>query len=204
MEEPVDLNPAIPANSDPLLEKHYKEPYNIYRRAKLILLSSAFKHHDRFLQMQIPDRFLLIEKIERACLNFSIEKAKEYNIQTKWSVEMYQDLYSIICARIASNITQDNTVKNSYLANAIFDNQLKISDLPRLSSQELYPDKYREVIYKLEQSKNVQKTVRTTAMYKCRRCHKSECTIENRYNRSLDEGVNLTITCMSCGFEWNG
>ena len=39
--------------------------------------------------------------------------------------------------------------------------------------------------------------------HKCSKCKENKCTIVPRFNRSLDEGVNLTVTCMNCSFEWN-
>jgi transcription elongation factor S-II len=194
--------PAKPENADPLPISLYQNPYNIHRRAKFILLSSVFKHHPKFLEKSIEYRFELLKKIERACYNYTIYKAQELNIPTKWSNEEFINIYTLICAKIASNIDQNNSVRNTYLATAIMDGSIDIQNLPKMTSQELYPDKYRSVLQQLELSKNVARTVRTTAMYTCRRCKKSECTYENLYNRSLDEGVNLIITCMSCGLEW--
>ncbi len=192
----------IPRGSDPLPSTYYKKPYNTYRRAKFILFSSVFKQHSKFMELSIPDRFKLIEGIERSCFNYTIDKAKENNIPTKWDNEDFQYIYIVISSKIASNVDQTNSVKNTYLPNAILDGTIDISKLPRMTSQELYPEKYKTVLSKLELSKNVARTVRTTAMYTCRRCKKSECTYENLYNRSLDEGVNLMITCMSCGLEF--
>lgn len=193
---------VVPDNSDPIPAKYYKTPYNLQRRAKFILFSSVLKQHEKFMAMSITDRFKLIEKMERSCFNYTIDKAKENDIPTKWENEDFQYVYIVICAKIASNIDQTNTVKNTYLPEAILCGTIDLGLLPKMSSQELCPEKYKNVLTKLEMSKNVSRTVRTTAMYTCRRCRKSECTYENLYNRSLDEGVNLIITCMSCGLEW--
>ncbi len=194
--------PAVPENSDPLPTDLYQNPYNIHRRAKFILLSSVFKQHSKFLEKSVQDRFALLKKIERSCYNYTFGKAQELNIPTKWNNPEFINIYTIVCAKIASNIDQTNSVRNTYLTDVIISGSINISNLPRMTSQELYPDKYRTVLQQLELSKNVSRTVRTTAMYTCRRCRKSECTYENLYNRSLDEGVNLIITCMSCGLEW--
>ncbi len=193
---------TAPKGADPLPVKYYEKRYNTVRRAKLILFSSVFKQHPKFLEKTVTERFALIEKIERACSNYTIDKSKELNIPTKWENQDYQYIYSIICAKIAANIDQTNNVCNTYLCNAILQNEIDVTMLPKMTSQELFPEKYKTVLSKLELSKNVEKTVRTTAMYTCRRCKKSECTYENLYNRSLDEGVNLIITCVSCGKEW--
>jgi transcription elongation factor S-II len=209
MDNPSDIPQPIkpyvtarPTGADPLPIKYYELPYNTTRRAKLILFSSVFKQHEIFMQKTMDERFAILERIERACSNYTIDKSKELNIPTKWDNQDYQYIYTIICAKIAANIDQENTVHNTYLCGAILRDEIDINTLPKMTSQELFPEKYKTVLSKLELSKNVEKTVRTTAMYTCRRCKKSECTYENLYNRSLDEGVNLIITCVSCGKEW--
>ena len=190
-------------NADYLDIKYYDQPYTYHRRAKLSMFSSILNQHDVITKMNLKDKFTIIEKIEIACFDYSIIKATEYNIPTKWDHDLFKTIYNSTCAKIAANLSTTNTVKNTYLLPAILENTVNINDLPKMTSQELFPDKYKEVIHKLELSKNIQKTIKTSTMYKCRRCGKKECTIENRYNRSLDEGVNLTITCVACGNEWN-
>lgn len=194
---------AIPENADPLLIKHYEPPYNVYRRAKLTLFSSSFNTNEIFFTYSIDKKFDLIEKIENILYEYSIVKANEANIPANWNTDNFKDIYNVNCAKISANISQTNSVKNTYLPAAIFRNEIDICNLPKMTSFELYPEKYKSIISRLELSKNVVSTVKTTSMYTCRRCHKKECTLENRYNRSLDEGVNLTVTCVACGYEWN-
>lgn len=193
-----------PMNADPLPMKYYKHPYNYHRRARLIMFSSFLKQHANFIALSVESRFDIVEKIEKSCLQYCFDKTNEFNIPPKWSSDIFTDLYTSVCAKIGSNIDQYNSVKNPYLTNQILEGKVDIDKLPRMTSQELYPEKYKEVITKLEESKNVKKTIKASVMYRCRICKQNKCTVENRYNRSLDEGVNLTITCMNCGHQWNG
>lgn len=196
--------PSIPNHKRPLITKYYIKPYNRYRRAKLIMFIYVLEQHTEFCNLPTEEQYLLVENLERSCLNYTLDKAKEYNNPIKWNNETFQNIYTTICAKISSNIDQTNNVQNTFLTSAILNKTVNIKELPRMTSQDLYPEKYKSVLIKLEASKNVKQTIKTSAMYKCKRCHKSECTIENRYNRSLDEGVNLTINCVACGHEWNG
>ena len=194
--------PAIPEDADPLPSWLHTKRYNTQRRAKFIALSSVFKHHPNFIKLDMDKRFKLLAQIERACFNYTFNKAQEVSVPTSWENEEFINIYTIVCAKIISNIDQTNSVKNTYLADAIMCSTIDIKNLPKMTSQELYPDKYRNVLHQLELSKNVSRTIKTTTMYTCRRCKKSECTYENLYNRSLDEGVNLIVTCTYCGLEW--
>lgn len=198
--KPLESSQLSPS---PLDIRYYNPPYNHYRRAKLMLFSDNFNEHPAYCQLSYAAKWSIIEKIEKACNRVAIGKANEENIPTRWSDESFRDIYHTLCAKISSNISQRGSVKNPYLAKAILNGTINIPDLPKLSSQDLYPAKYVEIIRRIEASKNVTSTKKTSSMYRCRRCHKNECTIENRYNRSLDEGVNLTITCVACGNEWN-
>ena len=189
---------------EPLDIVFYQTEYNVIRRAKALLFITGFKEHEdniKFIELINLQKIIL--DIENACYNYTINKANEENIPADWSNDLFTEIYHATCAKIYSNISKKCGVSNNYLICHIVNNNLDINKLPYMSSQELFPEKYKELISKLEASKNVTRTVKTTSMYKCRRCHKNECTEENRYNRSLDEGVNLTITCMSCGYQWN-
>lgn len=202
IEEKYYIN--YPKNADPLPLEFYYKPYTTLRRAKIILFSSVFKQHKSFTDMNVDNRFDLLKKIENSCYDYVTKKALEYNIPVSWECDNFSDIYTITCAKIASNIDQENSVKNKSLYNNIMNGSIDINQIPKMTSQEIYPSKYKHLLEQLEKSKNVLKTIRTTKMYTCRRCKKSECTYENLYNRSLDEGVNLKITCVSCGLEWKG
>ena len=189
---------------EPLDIVFYQTEYNVIRRAKALLFITGFKEHEdniKFIELINLQKIIL--DIENACYNYTINKANEENIPADWSNDLFTEIYHATCAKIYSNISKKCGVSNDKLIYHIVGGKLDINRLPYMSSQEIFPEKYKELISKLEASKNVIRTIKTTSMYKCRRCHKNECTEENRYNRSLDEGVNLTITCMSCGYQWN-
>lgn len=187
----------------PLPIKFYEKPYNGTRRCKISVFDTCLSAFKSYTNMSVNDRFALVEKIERACHNATVSKANEENIQPLWENDLFRDVYHAICYKISSNIEAYGPVKNYKFAKDIIAGNLNISSLPKQTSQELYPEKYADVLNRIEKSKNVTHSVKTSVMYKCRRCFKSECIIENRYNRSLDEGVNLSVQCVSCGLQWN-
>ncbi len=187
----------------PLAAEFYDKKFNSIRRAKLSLFDKCLSAYLEYQSMTSPEKMNLIQKLERSCLNTTVLKAKEENIPPTWNNYLFQEIYHSICYKISSNLEADGIVKNPRLALDIIRGKLNIFILPRMSSQDLFPDKYAEIIEKIERSKNATHTVKTSAMYKCRRCFKTECTIDNRYSRSLDEGVMLEIQCRSCHLTWN-
>lgn len=188
----------------PLSVEFYKSPYNNIRRSKLILFNLCLSTYESYLNLKYNEKIKIIKAIEKSCYNYSIDKAYEENIISSWNIELFCDLYHSICYKISSNLENDGMVNNPNLTKAILSENIDINKIPKLSSQELFPQKYVNIFERVEASKTVIQNFKTSEMYKCFKCHAKKCTIENRYNRSLDEGVNLTITCMNCNHSWNG
>ncbi len=186
-------------NRVPLPLFFYKHPYNRLRRAKIIVFGNVLDEYEQFRLLTDKKRFSKLKKLESACFNYAIDRAFEENIPTSWSIPLFGELYSSICYKVSSNIDKNDLVNSSFLADRIINNLIDIKQVPRLPSYELCPHKYADLLRQIEESKNVQFSIKTTSMYKCGKCKKSECTYENLYNRSLDEGVNIKVTCINCG-----
>ncbi len=187
----------------PLTAEFYQTPYNQLRRSKIMLFISCFMNYSMYKNLKYSEQLAFVQKIEKSCLNTALEKAEQENIKTSWRNDLFCEIYHQICSKLASNIDKNNIVNNPTFAQLILNHGIPLQQLPRLSSQEIYPQKYTSIMYKLELSKNIQQTTRTSSMYRCGKCHKNQTHIENLYNRSLDEGVNLSITCINCGHRWN-
>lgn len=191
-------------NSIPLDAEFYQAPYNVLRRAKLMVLTSCLDKFPEFLKLSYKEKTKLIKKIERSCYNYVIDKSHEENIISTWDDPIFCDLYHSICYKVSSNIDPDNLVQNNKLGRRLLANEISIDNLPKLTSQELFPERYMDILQKVEVSKTVSQTLKTSALYTCKKCKQNKCTMENLYNRSLDEGTNLRITCMNCFHSWNG
>ena len=190
-------------HTTPLSSEFYTVKYSCHRRAKAILFGSCLEHTKQYTLLPYDKKTKLLIKLERSCYNYAINKAADENIMATWSNDIFCDLYHAICYKISSNIDASNDINNTTLINAILSNTIDIDTLPYMTSQELFPSQYTEILQRVEASKNIVQSVKTSAMYRCSKCKQNKCTIENRYNRSLDEGVNLTITCMNCMHSWN-
>jgi len=187
----------------PLHSKLYREPYNVIRRAKVILFGYVLNKYDDFKKISYGDQTKLLIKIERSCFNYCIESANDNNVIPSWDIDLFKDIYTSICYKVSTNLDPDGLIKNKQLALDLLNDKISIKRLPKLTSLEMFPQKYVNIIERLEASKNIKNTIKTTSMYICKKCKENKCTIENLYNRSLDEGVNLKITCVNCGYEFN-
>lgn len=190
-------------NSISLNIKFYEnENYNEKRRCKLILLSNCLGDNDNFNHDKKKEN--IIKHIEKGCLIRAIEKAKTYNIRCIWSNEKFVNLYHNICYKVAVNIDKDSSIESSYMINKILDGDIDLKKIANMTSKELCPKKYEKLEEKMQKRHNLERKIKFSERYQCKKCKRNQTTTERCYNRSLDEGVNLTIRCLFCGNSWGG
>lgn len=144
------------------------------------------------------------KKLEISCLNNAITKANKYNIRPIWESEQFALLYHGICYRVSVNLDEYSIVKSGYLKNKILSNVFNIYNISSMTSSQLCPHKNQNIKKKIDKRSNIIINLKYSELYRCKKCKRNQTTTERRYNRSLDEGVNLTITCTFCGHQWNG
>lgn len=186
----------------PLKAYHYQSPYNRLRRAKLILFGNILSEYQKFKNNTYNKQLEMIDAIEKSCKNQTIEKAQETNIVATWTNDLFCELYNGICYRVSSNLEKDGLVANPTFAHELIEKKRPLDTVAALTSVEMYPDRYETIRKRIQLSKEVEQTTKTTSLYTCGKCFEKKCTYENLYNRSLDEGVNLKLTCVNCGHEF--
>jgi DNA-directed RNA polymerase subunit M/transcription elongation factor TFIIS len=184
----------------PLDKMFYLPAYNITRRSKIILFAELLSKQPQYAQLSLIEKTQLLFRIEQACVVHC--KDNSYIDGYHWDDFHFAEMYNLVCYRVSSNLETGGMVGNPNFAKQLLSGELHIEQLPQLTSIEMFPQKYTGIIDQIELSKNTQLSVKTSSMYKCRKCHQSKTTLENLYNRSLDEGVNIAITCLNCGFKW--
>ena len=188
--------------STPLSGYFYSKQYNGLRRSKLMLFSSVLLDFDEFKALSFDDKNEILLKIERSCYNYSIEIANKNNIPRSWVELNFCYLYDSLCSKVSFNIEKNTIVKNDRFGLSIINNTIDVNKVSRMSSVEMFPEKYEKIQEKLLISKSISRTIKTSKLHTCSVCGMSETTEEKLYNRSLDEGVNFTITCLNCTHKW--
>lgn len=145
----------------------------------------------------------ITKHLERGCLNRSIEKAKSYNIRCIWTESKFIDLYHSICYKVACNIDPTSSINSNYALKKILTNEIPIADVANMTSKELCPKKYEQIEDRVNKRTNLERNIKYSELYRCRKCKTNKTTTERRYARSWDEGTDLTIHCINCGFSWN-
>ena len=180
----------------------YKQPYNKIRRAKLILFEHFLEQYVGFSSNTNEYKLKILIKLERGCFNHSIDMSYNLNIITSWEYDTFCDLYSSICSKLVANLDPEGPVRNISLAKKIINMNINFTQLPKMSSVNLFPEKYEKINARLEACKHVKSNIKTTSMYTCGKCYEKKCTLKNVINRSLDEGTSIEATCVNCGFSF--
>lgn len=168
------------------------------------LESNTVKLVKRYLFPKIYTKEFIIKNLERGCLNRTLQKAKTHNIRCVWPNTKFVNLYHSVCYKVASNLDIKSVVNSTYIKDKILTQSLKVSEVANMSSKELCPVKYEKIDRKISKRTNLERKIKFSELYRCRKCKRNQCTTERRYNRSLDEGVNLMIHCGFCGHSWCG
>lgn len=181
----------------------YKPPYNKIRRIVILILLNNLMKNRKFRELPTciygtDTRLSIVVQLELSIYNTSIVQCESTGVLASWSMQELKDIYNCVSYKIASNIS--STVKNDKLIDQILDGK---TDIAHYTSVELFPEKYSDLKQRIELSKNIKINKKTTTLYRCKRCHSRQCTLQNVINRSIDEGVSLTATCVVCGFAWN-
>ena len=88
----------------------------------------------------------------------------------------------------------------------ILESELKLTDIPFMTSYDVFPEKWfalKDKLIQREQKILEGNKSRATDQFKCRRCNKRECTYYELQTRSSDEPMTIFITCLNCGKEWH-
>lgn len=171
----------------------------ILKIAEIFEKNVMFKNKKKHLQ----DQIIII--IEESCYNATIKKANELMIYINWDNSKFTYLYQLFCNKITKNLDVESEVQNTYLINKIINDEINLSELYDIAgwdSNLLCPDKSNTIKQNLLIRKNQKLDYKTSSMYTCKNCKKRSVTIKEFQARSCDEGSNLSLTCLFCGFGW--
>jgi DNA-directed RNA polymerase subunit M/transcription elongation factor TFIIS len=184
------------------------EKKHIYKLLNTILPSilklsntHVIKTITSYLYKPTYNREYIAKNLERACLNKSLKKAMSCNIRCIWENLKFVDIYHDICYKIAVNIDENSLIQSDYIKKKLVNSIITINDIVNMSSRGLCPKKYEKFDKKIKKRSEVKQKIKYSGLYECPKCKRTRCVMENCYNRGLDEGVSIKITCF-CGHHW--
>ncbi len=176
--------------------------YNSNRRLIILLIASLLEEHKDFKQKDREEQDQIIIDIELSCYTSTIKKSNELLIYINWENTKFTYLYQLFCNKITKNIDTNSEVNDNYLINKIINNEIDIKNIAELTSDELCPVKANNIKQNLILRNQQKLNYKTSTLYSCKNCKKRNVTVKEIQMRSLDEGSNLSLTCLFCGYHW--
>jgi DNA-directed RNA polymerase subunit M/transcription elongation factor TFIIS len=180
-----------------------KEEISVNSEAESYKLRMMCLNNMKFLEPQFSKND--IRSLEQAIYEAAYNYAQKNYVARSWKSVVFIEIYRQIVRSVFSNIHPESPVKNPRLLSRVLDGEFKLFEIPSMTSYDMFPEKWFELKDKLLQRE--QKILegnksRATDQFKCRRCHKRECTYYELQTRSADEPMTCFISCLNCGKEW--
>lgn len=176
--------------------------YTIERRLIILLIANILEINNLFKILNKKQQDKIIINIEKSCYNETLKKAEELLIYKSWENEKFCYLYQLYCNKITKNLDISSEVKSDYLFNQIINDLIDINNIASLSSDQLCPDKSENIKKNIRLRSDQEIKTKTSSLYTCPNCHKKETKLKMVQLRSLDEGYNISLTCVFCNFNW--
>lgn len=135
------------------------------------------------------------EEIEEGIHNFSIDYAESSN-----ALFLLESIYTDKFEKIKCLLKT-----SKFIIKSLNEKKIKTRELAFLKPEELNPDKYVDIITKKEVEEFKKSNQATTDAYKCPKCKKRKCTVEEKQTRSGDEPATVYVECKNpdCGYKFH-
>jgi DNA-directed RNA polymerase subunit M/transcription elongation factor TFIIS len=174
--------------------------YNDLRRGYLILIASLI--NDYLIDDDINNFTDMIIAIEKSCYDHSVEIADYELLNPEFSNHNFNHLYRTLVIRITKNLDHNSEVGDEHLATNILNGSIDPSSVSKLDNKTLSPMNNEKLINELTTRMNQVITLKTSTLYRCRKCGKRETQVRSVQLRSTDEGENISCKCVYCGYAW--
>lgn len=172
-------------------------------------MSSIHQYRDhvrQIFQKHIPDvEKEKIDDLEIGIYNWSIIFADQNDIIKNWDNERFKSIYSNKAKSIISNLDPSSYVENKTLLARLKNNDFKPHDISFMKPNQIFPDKWKDVIAKKEiKEKSIfeDKPEAMTNQFLCGKCKSRECVYREVQIRSCDEPMTIFIKCLKCSNKW--
>jgi transcription elongation factor S-II len=143
--------------------------------------------------------------LEQSIFDHSVELSKERNIVHSWDNKLFKHIYINKSRSIYTNLKGDSYIKNVELKKKVEEHKIDISDIPKMSFQQLFPEHWKKMMdekFKRDKLLYEYQPEAMTDQFKCSRCKERKCSYYELQTRSADESMTIFITCICCGHRW--
>lgn len=134
--------------------------------------------------------------------NMNISREIEAGVFEYTMIYMKNNNLSFSLITSVYNHKIDDLITNiKYNPNIIADitsGQVKPRMVAFLSPQQLFPDKWSDLLAKKRIKEEKENNLPTVDTYVCRKCGQRKCTLRSLQTRSIDEPMTIFVTCCNC------
>jgi transcription elongation factor S-II len=95
-----------------------------------------------------------------------------------------------------------NSDKLESILKSLKNKDFEAKTLAFLKPEELNPEKFEKIIKKKELEEHKKNNKATTNAFKCSKCGKRKCVVEEKQIRSGDEPATVFVECKECGHKF--
>jgi len=139
------------------------------------------------------------KNIEISVFNFAIQEANHKKVICKWNDPFFVHLY---CDRMRTFFMN---LEYLPLLTSIYNGEISMQELEKMTNQEMRPDIWDELIEKKKKKdllKFKENEQAFTDMFHCKKCNQRKTSYYELQTRSADEPTTIFITCLNCGKKW--
>lgn len=163
---------------------------------------------DKYKELLITNIGLTEEEasdLEKGIFNSTIDYANSVKLQLSWISSIFMETYINNARSVYTNLKEDSYVNNKNLIKRLKNKDFHPHDLAYMSMQEIYPERWKEIIdkqkLKLKAAYEVKQVSMTDAI-KCGKCKNNKISYYELQIRSGDENMTQFFSCLSCGNKW--
>ena len=154
---------------------------------------------------KIVNDISLTRNMEKGIYNSVIDTCKTEHIHRSWNNVIFKKIYLSKVISIYSNLDKETYIKNISFLNRIKSKEINIEDVGNMTSIDIFPENWKELINKNSERYKKLKEYKPEAMtdiFKCRKCGSRQCSYYELQTRSADEPMTQFITCLKCNTRW--
>lgn len=174
--------------------------YNKLRGAYMISIANFL--NDYLIDEEINQHRDMILALEQSGYAHAVEVAENEVLPVDFDNPAFNHLYRTKLMRITKHLDISSEVGDDHLASMLLDSKIDPLKVSKLANEDLSPCHNNQLIETLNTRRNQCTTLKTSTLYRCKKCNKKETTVRSVQMRSLDEGESIVVNCVFCGYKW--
>ena len=158
------------------------------------------------LRKECRDKLRTVVKNIKKCKeieNSIYEYIKEYitlnDLDDQYRINLYKNKFD----DIYRNLDKKDDINNSYLNEAVYNNEIDLTKIAYMSADQLFPERWKKIIDRNKLIEDKKTNMATTDIFKCFKCGKRKCTVSQAQTRSADEPMTTFVVCLVCDNRWS-